>query len=633
MTAFKKLNLTQIVPKGWLRDQLEIQMKGLSGQLYYKWDSVGSYSGWLGGTGDGWERVPYYLDGLIPLSYYLGDREHMEICQKFLTWTLNSQTQDGNFGPVVTKNDYWSRYCMLKVLLLYHEICQDPRILEFACRYFRYVLQEFPRRPPENWSKARIPELLLCMKYVYEQTKQEWIVEAARKIDSYSLDWVSFMEVLPFPRPSGYYMNWDSIKDYNHSRLDEIVPFHATHIVNVTMGLKHPAMRAFFGEKLDAREINRKGLEQLDRFHGTPSGCINGDEHLSGRDPRQGAELCSVAECMFSLAVMLEQSGDPQMADRLERLAYNALPATITEDFMAHQYLQQANQVQVDVRKRPWYNNRDDASIFGLEPNFGCCTANMHQAWPKFVNALWYRRDENTLVSSVFAPSEVCTQLGDGSVKIELETAYPFRDRLVYHIHQNTCKQLTLLLRVPQWCHGAAVKYNGEPRKYPLEDGFLRVEESFRPGDTLEMVLPMEITYSNWYENSLAVERGPLVYGLDIKERFQQVREVCGFKDYHVYAESPWNYALRKGAEGKWEERPLTGVPFSHSGAPCAIYLPGKLVPQWELQDGNTSDLPAERSFEGAEQMVRLIPYGCTKLRISEFPWYEEEQKQQEERI
>ncbi len=93
-----------------------------------------------------------------------------------------------------------------------------------------------------------------------------------------------------------------------------------------------------------------------------------------------------------------------------------------------------------------------------------------------------------------------------------------------------------------------------------------------------------------------------------------------------------WN-ALRKGAEGKWEERPLTGIPFSHSGAPCAIYLPGKLVPQWKLQDGNTSDLPAERNFEGAEQMVRLIPYGCTKLRISEFPWYEEEQKQQEERI
>ena len=96
---------------------------------------------------------------------------------------------------------------------------------------------------------------------------------------------------------------------------------------------------------------------------------------------------------MFSLQALLESFGSTAYADQMERLAYNALPATITEDFMAHQYLQQANQIMADDTERPWFNNSKESNMFGLEPNFGCCTANMHQGWPKFVNSLWFEED------------------------------------------------------------------------------------------------------------------------------------------------------------------------------------------------------------------------------------------------
>ena len=43
-------DFTEVKPKGWLLKQLQIQMNGLTGILYDIWDSVGSYSGWLGGT-------------------------------------------------------------------------------------------------------------------------------------------------------------------------------------------------------------------------------------------------------------------------------------------------------------------------------------------------------------------------------------------------------------------------------------------------------------------------------------------------------------------------------------------------------------------------------------------------------
>ena len=57
------------MPKGWLLEQLRLQAQGLSGHLDEFWPDLGPNSAWLGGTGEGWERGPYFLDGLVPLAY------------------------------------------------------------------------------------------------------------------------------------------------------------------------------------------------------------------------------------------------------------------------------------------------------------------------------------------------------------------------------------------------------------------------------------------------------------------------------------------------------------------------------------------------------------------------------------
>ena len=64
---FRPLPIGAIRPAGWLARHLRIQADGLSGHLDLFWPDVGQ-SQWFGGTAEGWERAPYWLDGAIPLA-------------------------------------------------------------------------------------------------------------------------------------------------------------------------------------------------------------------------------------------------------------------------------------------------------------------------------------------------------------------------------------------------------------------------------------------------------------------------------------------------------------------------------------------------------------------------------------
>lgn len=617
------LPIPQVMPQGWLKKQMEIQMKGLTGRLYEVWDSVGSYSGWLGGTGENWERAPYYLDGLLPLAYYLKDEEHWKLACRFVEWTLKSQDEKGNFGPVESKEDYWSRFVMLKVLIQYYEIKKEQRVLEFFGKYFQYLYYEIRKRPMTQWSKARIGDLLYSISWYYEKNSNEYLLELVDILREQALDWVDILEEFPFVRPTAYYYDWKKIAGhYESDEFDGVMNYHTNHVVNVTMGFKYPAMLSYFYDDKDYEAISIKGMETVEKYHGVATGAINGDEHLSGNNPSQGSELCSVVEYMFSLETMLEMFGNPYFGDKLEKLAYNALPGTISEDFMSHQYLQQANQIICSKEKRNWFNNKEDSNLFGLEPNFGCCTANMHQGWPKFVKSLWYRENADTIISMVHAPCTLNTVVAGTEFKITQRTEYPFRSKITYLIEKGSNTDAILKIRIPGWCNFFSVYKNKEVYQKEKQGAFVCIK-GLRQEDIIEIQFDMEIRKTYWFHNSMAVERGPLVYALDMEEQWVPIKEVAEIKDYEIHSKSLWNYAISENEKIVEEEGQIGEIPFSKQNVPVILKAMGKTLNNWTLENNSAGTLPVSPvAPEGEKKEIRLIPYGCTKLRITQFPYY-----------
>ena len=85
-------------------------------------------------------------------------------------------------------------------------------------------------------------------------------------------------------------------------------------------------------------------LDILDRYHGQPTGVFTCDEHLAAAVPPRGPSFAPSSSPCTPLKWRLV-SPATRLGDRLEMLAFNALPATFKKDMTAHQYDQQCNQV------------------------------------------------------------------------------------------------------------------------------------------------------------------------------------------------------------------------------------------------------------------------------------------------
>jgi len=300
-------------------------------------------------------------------------------------------------------------------------------------------------------------------------------------------------------------------------------------------------------------------------------------------------------------------------------IAFNALPATFTDDMWAHQYLQMSNQIACEIfpGKSVFRTNGAEAHIFGLEPNYGCCTANFNQAWPKLALSAMLKNGDN-VISALPVP---CSLNADG-VCVQLATDYPFENKLVYTVSGK--KDFTLTVRIPSFARNLTV--DGAET-----DNLGRLDFCVKTGETRRIEIAFDtLPYVQDRPNGLSCVRcGSLVFAIPIKSEAVMLEYDRGgiirkfpYCDYELKCRSEWRYALAS-TELTVERKKVGEMPFFSQNPPITVKAKVKRI-EWDYEDGYDTVCAKTPGYPlvvtGEEQEISLYPYGCAKLRMTEIP-------------
>jgi len=633
-----KLPVGVIKPEGWILKYLQLQRDGLTGHL-------GEISGWLdknnnawfsgNGKGDhGWEEVPYWLKGYGDLGYILKDEKIIAETKLWLGKVFQSQQPNGYFGPSVIDDkhkdnvnaipDLWPNMIMLWCMQSYYEYSNDARVIPFMTKYFKWQVTV-----PDSlmlklyWENSRGGDNLYSIYWLYDHTGEKWLLDLANKIHRNTANW-SQKNNLP---------NW--------------------HNVNIAQCFREPA--TYFMQAKDTSYLNAtyNDFYLIRNIYGqVPGGMFGADEDARKgfTDPRQAVETCGMVEQMSSDEILTGITGDPLWADNCENVAFNTYPAAVMPDFKGLRYLTAPNMVVSDSKNHsPGIEN---AGPFLMMNPFSsrCCQHNHSQGWPYYEEHLWMATPDNGLAAILYNSSEVTAKVGDRSghtVRLRQITNYPFDERIKIEVNAASPVKFPLYLRIPGWCDNATVSINGkEVNIHATADSYMRLENIWKQGDVIELMLPMGVSIKQWTQNknSVSVNYGPLTFSLKIDEsyklmdskqsaigdsKWQANADQTKWPAYEIYPASMWNYGLAlngKPAADQFtiikKQWPQNNFPFTETDVPILIKAKGKLISSWTLDKyGLCETLPQSPvPVDTKEETIDLIPMGAARLRISAFP-------------
>lgn len=348
-----------------------------------------------------------------------------------------------------------------------------------------------------------------------------------------------------------------------------------------------------------------------------PYGVPVFDEYWGPTGAFRGTETCDVAAYMWSQNLLMTIGGEGKLADKIERAFFNAAPATLARDCRTHVYFQSPNRMADKALPAA------DMFTYKLKRVPLCCTATLNRILPNYVINMWMATQDNGLAAVCYGPCKVTAKVAD-QVPVELTctTDYPFNQKIEITVNPARPATFPLLLRIPGWCkHSSVKKYNSTSLDgfSSLQDGrFVRIDSEWKPNDKITLELPMSPELATGKDANAGnapyatVSCGPLLFALPIADTTDPNTPDPAAK---------WRFALDAPQENPEIAVERTAMPARWDwplNSPLKLRV--RAVP-FDWQPTLEKPLPAEPiAATTPPEPITLVPFGCTKLRISMFP-------------
>jgi hypothetical protein len=659
---YEPVRLTQVRPRGWLLEFLRRQCAGVSGHPQASgypldqtfWDDPSRLPEVADPEMAWWpyEQTAYWVDGALKAGFLAGEESVRDVAAAQVEGAIAAAAPDGFIGPEMFRDRHrWAYNVFFRAVLTQYAITGDERLIEALVRHYRSTAH------PMGFARdVSGVEILLAL---YAETGEPDLLEQATDL---------------YTRFNA--QDSEHARDFTLAGMRSDRPVTTHGVTFDELGKLGALMYAATGDR-DHLEATVHAFAKVERDHLLADGLHSGAEAMSGNGPLESHETCTIADYTWSLGHLLQITGDPRYADRLERVIFNALPGAVTKDFTALQYFSCANQViATNTSNHNPMSRGDNRMSFRPGHPVQCCTGNVQRALPNYVERMWMRgRDEEEIVAALFGPSRIQVPLAGTSVTVEEETRYPFEPGVTFTVTPERPARFAFTLRIPEWCQAPVVTVGGEPvDRTPAPGTFCRIDREWRPGDRVEVRLPFSLTSRHWADGGVSLELGPLTLSLpisttltvDTEDDWEQTpvefrlsgpqRRLPGFPAYTLVPESEWAYALAVDepnladvAEVEW-----TGgdaFPLDVDSPAVRVSVPARRVRDWALAESDrvsrllpsfengrfrmvehevegrftlTPPLPSPATLPArlAEEVERieLVPYGNTLLRLTVFP-------------
>ena len=216
-------------------------------------------------------------------------------------------------------------------------------------------------------------------------------------------------------------------------------------------------------------------------------------------------ETCVTMTWMKLGQNLLRLTGDPRIADDIERSAYNALLASMLPDGSSF------------AKYSPLNGHRALGEI-QCDSGLNCCSANGPRAMLMLPETAVMTAADGVVVNLYSESSATAALPRGGRVRIEQATDYPLSGVVVLRVAPDRQRDFALRLRIPAWSERATVTVNGSPVAGVRPGEYARVERTWRAGDEVRLELDLRarvMRAPSAGDRHVAVVRGPVVLARD----------------------------------------------------------------------------------------------------------------------